>query len=389
MGMTNSESIISQINSNVFFKEFTFSKNDFKELDTNQKLEFADNVVWLDSLFFIYEIKEREPNSKNSDVKWFENKILKKAVKQIKNTLTYISTYPEIFIENEKGHKLDITKAKECVDPKKIIVYLPPDNFPESKRHLKFYESSEIGLIHLFHSEDYYQICKYLITPAEIEEYLNFRENLFLFDKVKSNVLPEQYFLAHFLETLRADHFQPNYIENLKNHNPDIEQFDVSHIIDNFDKNIKLINHQTEYYPIIQEIAKLNRSELSEFKKRISLSIENSESEEIILPYRMYVPATDCGFVFIPLHSKNAQHWKTALYNFTIAHKYDTKATKCIGVVIFRDINDLEFFEFYWQFADEKWVYDEAIENALADNFPFRKTKIKKVDNRYKDNGYK
>lgn len=203
--MTNSESIISQINSNVFFKEFTFSKNDFKELNTNQKLEFAENVVWLDSLFFIFQIKEREPNSEISDIKWFENKILKKAVKQIKSTLTYISIYPEIFIENEKGHKLDITKAKENFDPKKIIIYLPPSDFPESKRHLKFYESSKIGLIHLFHSEDYYWICKYLITPAEIKEYLNFREDLYSFDRTRSNALPEQYFLAHFLETLDAD----------------------------------------------------------------------------------------------------------------------------------------------------------------------------------------
>ena len=386
--MTNSESIISQINSNVFFKEFTFSKNDFKELNTNQKLEFADNVVWLDTLFFIYQIKEREPNSKNSDIKWFENKILNKAVKQIKSTLKYISNYSEIFIENEKGHQLDITKVKECVDPQKIIVYLPPDNFPESKRHLKFYESSEIGLVHLFHSEDYFWVCKYLITPAEIEESLNFREDLFLFDKIKSNALPEQYFLAHFLETLNADHFDPAYIKNLQNHNADIEQFDVSHIIENFSKNIRLINHQTEYYPIIQEIAKLNRSELTEFKKRISLSIENSESEEIILPYRIYLPATDCAFVFIPLHSKNAKHWNTALYNFTMAHKYDTKATKCIGVVIMKDQKDLEYYEFYWQFVDEEWIYDEAIEKELADNYPFRKTKMKKVENRYKENGY-
>jgi hypothetical protein len=389
MGMTNSESIISKINSNVFFKEFTFSKNDFKALDTNQKLEFADNVVWLDELLFIYQVKEREPNSKNSDIKWFENKILKKAVKQIKSTLTYISAYPEIFIENEKGHKLDITKAKECTDPKKIIVYLPPDNFPESKRHLKFYESADVGLIHLFHSEDYYWVCKYLITPAEIEEYLNFRKDLFLFDKKKSNALAEQYFLAHFLETLDADHFEPAYLENLENLEPDIEQFDVSHIINNFSKNITLINHQTEYYPIIQEVAKLNRSELSEFKKRMSLSIENSESEEIIIPYRIYFPATDCGFVFIPLHSKNTQHWKTALYNFTMLHKYDVKATKCIGVVIVRDQKDLEYFEFYWQSVNEKWVYEEELERALTDDFPFRKTKVKKIDNRYKGNGYK
>ena len=83
--------------------------------------------MWLDTLFFIYQIKEREPNSKNSDIKWFENKILNKAVKQIKSTLKYISNYSEIFIENEKGHQLDITKVKECVDC----------NLPQKQEHLK------------------------------------------------------------------------------------------------------------------------------------------------------------------------------------------------------------------------------------------------------------
>jgi hypothetical protein len=386
MPTTKSENIVSQINSNVFFKEFTFSKNDFKALDSNQKLEFADNVVWLDALFFIYQIKEQDPNSTDS-IKWFENKVLKKAVKQIKSTLNYISTYPEIIIENEKGHKLNITKAKKCEDIKRIIIYSPLDNFPELQRNLKFYESSEIGLVHLFHSEDYYWICKYLITPAEVEEYLNFREELFLFDKERSNALPEQYFLGHFLETLNADHFDASYITNLKNHKPDIQQFDISNIIENFNKNIKLTNHPTEYYPIIEEIAKLNRSELIEFKKRISLSIENSEKEEITIPYRIYLPSTDCGFVFIPLHSSISQHWKTALYNFTMAHKYESKAKKCIGVVIFRDKNELEYFEFFWQFVEAEWVFDEVIEKTIKDNYPFRKTKIKKFDNRYKQNG--
>lgn len=386
MPTTKSEDIVSQINLNVFFKEFTFSKNDFKDLDTNQQLEFADNVVWLDDLFFIYQIKEREGDSTN-DLKWFENKVLKKAVKQIKSTLKYISNYPEIFIENEKGHKLDITKAKKCDDPKKIIIYTPLDNFPESQRHLKFYNSSEIGLIHLFHSEDYYWICKYLITPAEVKEYLNFREHLFLFDKERSNALPEQYFLGHFLETLDTEHFNPAYITNLKNHKPDIHEFDISNIIENFSKNMKLISHQTEYYPIIKQVAKLNRFELIEFKKRISLCIENSESEEPSLPYRIYLPRTDCGFVFIPLHSSKSQHWKNALYNLTMAHKYECKARKCIGVVFFRDKEQMEYFEVYWQFVDAEWTFDGEIEKATLDNYPFRKTKTKQVDNRYKQNG--
>lgn len=189
--MTKSEKILAQINSNVFFKEFTFSKNYFKELDTNQQLEFADNVVWLGNLFFIYQVKEQDSSS-NDDKKWFENKILKKAVKQIKSTLGYIKNYREILIENEKGHKLNITQANKCIDTKRIIVYSPNDNFSQDLRRQKFYESSEIGLVHIFHYEDYYWVCKYLITPTEINQYLNFRENLFSFDKRYSNALPEQ-----------------------------------------------------------------------------------------------------------------------------------------------------------------------------------------------------
>lgn len=191
--MTNSEKIVSQINSNVFFKEFTFSKNDFKELDSNQKLEFADNVVLLDDLLFLYQVKEQDKNSSNTK-NWFENKVLKKAVRQIKSSLEYISKYPEILIENEKGHKLNITEAKKCTDVKNIIIYQPKNDFPEVLRRQKFYVSSQIGPVHLFHFEDYYWICKYLITPTEINQYLIFREELFLFNEQHSNTLPEQYF---------------------------------------------------------------------------------------------------------------------------------------------------------------------------------------------------
>lgn len=385
--MTNSEKIITQINSNVFFKEFTFSKNDFKELDSNQYLEFADNVVWLDDLFFIYQLKEQDSESTTTDKKWFENKVLKKAVKQIKSTLGYIANYPEIIIENEKGHRLNIVEAKSCTNTKRIVIYSPKDNFSEDLRSQKFYESSEIGLVHLFHSEDYYWICKYLITPTEVEQYLNFREDLFLYNKLNSNVLPEQYFLGHFLETPRTDHFDPSYITNLTSHKAEIDKFNISSIIENFAKNIKLTNHQTEYYPIISEMAKLNRSELKEFKQRVSLCIEKSETEEFVYPYRIYVPRTDCAFIFIPLHSTKAQNWKNALYNLTMAHKYENKAQKCVGVVIFKDkSDDLGYFEFYWQYVNATWEYDEAIEQFFKDNYPpFRKTSSKQIDNPYKE----
>jgi hypothetical protein len=149
MQKTKSESIVSEINSNVFFKEFTFSKNDFKELSSNQKLEFADNVVWLDELFFIYQIKDRKNDApETDDRKWFQNKIINKAVKQIKSTLSYISSYPEIIIENEKGHKLNITEAKNSEKVRKIIIYTPNESFPEDLRQKRFHNSSQVGLIY-------------------------------------------------------------------------------------------------------------------------------------------------------------------------------------------------------------------------------------------------
>lgn len=383
MRQTKSENIIAQINKGVFFKEFTFSKTDFKALDSNQELEFADNVVWLDDLFFIFQIKEREINS-NDDEKWFKNKVLKIAVRQIKSTLKYIQDYPEINIENEKGHKLDITKARESKNIKKIIIYSPNENFSEELQQIKFYESYEVGLIHLFHSEDYYWICRYLITPAEVEEYLNFREDLFEFNREASNLLPEQYFLGHFLETLETDHFNSKYISNLTKHKQKTEDFDISLLIENFNKNITLANSQTEYYPIVREISKLNRSELAEFKKRLSVSVEKSENDQLITPFTIYVPRTDCGFVFIPMHSSKSVHWKNALYNFTMAHKYDSKARKCIGVVIFKYKKDLNYYEMFWQFVDYEWEFEEETEKLLSDNYPFRKTKMKQIDNRYK-----
>src|SRR5690606_38009050 len=131
-----------------------------------------------------------------------------------KNTNKYLNSFNQIEIINEKGHKKNIVEAKGT-RIYSVIVYTPSENFLEEKRQQKFYESKEVGLIHLFHSEDYYWICMYLLTPAEIEEYLCFREELYIRHKI-INQLPEQYVLGHFLETLNVDEINPQYIENLK-----------------------------------------------------------------------------------------------------------------------------------------------------------------------------
>jgi len=383
MKKNKSENIVSQINTNVFFKEFTFTKNEFIDETTNNELEFSDNVIWLDDIFFIYEIKERENNNAQGEVAWFKNKVLNKAVKQVKNTHKYFEKFSEIPIINERGHTKDISEAN-LSDIQNVIIYSTSTDFDEDYRFIKFYESQSIGLIHLFHSEDYYWVCKYLSTPAEVKEYFLFREELFTNHPKVLNRLPEQYVLGHFFETIDTSIINPRYVENLKNVDSDVGDYDMTHIIDNFNKKIKLISEKTEYYPIIAEIAKLNRAELIEFKKRFTRAIEMCQDEEVDLPYRMYLPRTNCAFVFIPIIQKYVENWKTALTNYTRAQKYDQRAEKCVGVAIFEALeNNEKYFEMFWLFIDGEWKFNKEVEEILAKNPPFRDVKTKRLNNRY------
>ena len=50
----------------MFYREFTFDKNDFRASDGN-KVELADNVIWLDDLLILIQIKERNHADAKTD----------------------------------------------------------------------------------------------------------------------------------------------------------------------------------------------------------------------------------------------------------------------------------------------------------------------------------
>lgn len=372
--MCKTEKIVSFINTNVFFKEFSFSRNKFITPNGKSELQLADNVIWLDNIFFIYQIKDRNVNADGDEIKWFVNKVQKKAVKQIKGTLEYFNEYKNITIVNERGHSINISEANPS-NAKKIIVYTSAESLPEEKRFLKFHRSKTVGLIHLFHSEDYEGICRFLFTPSEIDEYLSFRESLYEKHEQKLNSLPEQYVLGHFLESTDTDNLDLVYLENLKKLIKNESEFDVSFILDLFQERIVKIGNDDDYYFIIREIAKLDRAELKEFKLRFKLTLEKANSQTSVLPYRMSSVRTDCGFVFIPLEYKNSSVWQNALLNFTNAHKYEQKNSKCIGMIVCYD-SKKKFYDINWSYIENEWSYNEGMEKLLKENNPFRKVSL-------------
>jgi len=368
------EQYISELNSNVFFREFSFTKNKFSP-KPKEELEFADHVVWLDDLLLVFQCKERnivETNSEDEG-KWFNNNVIGKATKQIRNTLGYLRDYKKIHLTNDRNHIFNIATAKlKSID--KIVLYSANDALPlkcrNKKYHNSYHKSSSVGFIHIFHIEDYIGICETLVTPLEIHHYLSYRENLINQWKKETAHIPELALLGHFLYgdlSVEPSIESKKYLTALKD---DRAEWDFTNIARLFGDRMTVTSDLQDYYEIITELAKFKRTDLKLFKERFELAKEKAMKNEFAIPYRIAIPKTGCGFVFIPI-TQDMIHRRTQLLSYlTLAHKYDQKLSKCIGLSISPDSD--EFFYVEWRYIESPWAYDKEMDKLLSESFPFR-----------------
>ncbi|SDA16527.1 hypothetical protein SAMN05216315_10811 [Nitrosospira sp. Nsp18] len=368
------ENELATLNEWYFFREFTYSKTTFSP-EPSQEVELADSILWIGDLLVVYQLKEREVQSATTveaEKRWFERKILRQATRQIRDTLTYLNYPGTIEIQNQRGHAfgIDIRTIHEL---HKLILYLPHALLPESCREIKHHRSGTAGVIHIIPANDYLGIVKTLLTPAEVADYLGFREALINRWEVEIAAVPEPALVGQYLNGDIDVPPSVDFIEYLYrlDHRPD--EWDMSGIISKFPNRITTDNEPTDYYPIVRELALLKRSELEKFKERFQLSIEKARSNELVLPYRMACPRTNCGFVFISVTRDALPHRRKGLQNYTLANKYDLKLPKCIGVSIADDVDG--WYAVEWLYVEFPWEQDAEMEELLRTNYPFREVK--------------
>ena len=81
------EKRIAAIARTIFLPEFSFASNRF-QVEKVGELELADHVVWADDVLIAIQMKERENGLPEAN--WFDDKVLKKATKQVPDILFHI-----------------------------------------------------------------------------------------------------------------------------------------------------------------------------------------------------------------------------------------------------------------------------------------------------------
>ena len=360
-----SEKEITQINQNVFFKEFTFDKNDFI-IDGHNKVELADNVLWLDDLMIVIQIKEKDLKGNSSVDDWLKNKVFKKAKDQVKNTLKYLYEHKTISIANghNENHILDIRKI---VSIHSVIIY-KIDDWNKESEVAKKYITQDNRLIHFISFDDYIQVCRYIITPVELGQYLYFREKM-LRNNMNIDELPEQYFLAHYFQNPINTTFNILYICNLNKICEKIiskeDEFYLGNFISHMRETLYAFGNERDYYFTVRELAKLNRGEMKLFKERLLAIIHGEPKSLPVLMKRFASDRTKCGFVLMKLNEDVKDTWSNALINFAYEFKYKWKLEKCIGLVV---LKDNEYYDFKWCYMEGKWAYDEEWEKRVEED---------------------
>ncbi len=376
------EGEIASLNEHFFFKEFTYSTNTFRP-NPSTELELADCIIWLDDMLVLFQLKEREnigDTSPEREAKWFKKKVIGDGTRQIRDSLKYLDAHRNILLQNHRGDRFKLRgDAIACLH--KVVCYLGNSHLPEACCKKKFHRSRTAGTIHVIAAHDYLGVVRTVLTPFELVEYLAFRQELIEKWGDAVSPVPEPALVGQYLEGDAHTKPDPAFTDVLTALDDHSDEWDMSEIIKQFAERVTTDRHDTDYYAILMELAKLKRNELREFKSRFRLSMEKSRLGEIAMPYRMASPRTDCGFVFIPLTEDLVEFRKRGLMNLTIACKYDLKVPKCVGAAFCAEEGG--WYSVEWCYLEHPWRYDEELEGALKRNKPFREVRVAELP-RYK-----
>ncbi len=281
--VNDTEKILSAFAQMYFFKELVQDQLKFTEAGSTEK-EVADLLLNLGDIIVAVQLKARNESDKTEDlekeIKWLNHKC-KDAKKQVKDSIMYIRTGTLPAFKNERGQQVIIDSNAEIIP---VVVFMNEDIGNHYERVLR--KHSDDGMdINCLSFRDFQTVCRELMTPIEIVEYLKWRlsfyqnngnVNISIFMGDDDSVLLTKPTSG---ETLVHQFLAEQYgIENAKEMGPYIVPFQW--MLHNLPERVVAESVVNSSYLMILFFSHFDRTEIKAFEERISRALESAKRGE-------------------------------------------------------------------------------------------------------------
>ena len=170
--MNNSEKLLSNFAEKYFTDELVIAKLHYTP-EGGSELELADLIINLDDIVIAIQLKSRNANAITEDTKaekrWVEKKC-EHARQQVKKTIACIRTGKLPTFKNIAGQEIAINNKAKVIP----LVIFDNHKICEYARILE--RTQDNNKINCISYSDFQEMCKNIVSPIEIVEYLEYRQ---------------------------------------------------------------------------------------------------------------------------------------------------------------------------------------------------------------------
>lgn len=366
------DDINAHLSANAFTRTFSFGSAQLPVCTTPPR-PLADHVILLDGIALILQLSEGEAaKARAADPEgWFNSNVLPKAIEQIRNTRELLRSYAGISLVNSRGFRVSYS-ATALSDQVALILYrragasgfAPP----------RFRKTRVAGFVHILRDNDFFGICEHLVTPAELSDYLRFRQEVLSREEPIPVTVSEGALLGQYLfEELDAPP-DARYETAGRSFRGDPDAWVFSYVIDNLCAQMGKRDEESVeevYQAILAEVGRLGRVELRELRNHLRLSLEAVRADRFELPYRVTSQATGCGFLVLPGSAEFRLRARATLESLAEASKHELGLEKHVSVAMWRSG---EIIDIDWHYADGPNPPNDVLDHRLETAYPFRRT---------------
>lgn len=284
-----------------FYKELVYSELKFKlQHDQNREVEFADLIINLEDIILAVQLKERNEKDrtqdKNTEERWLKKKC-RKAKEQIKDTISYIKNETVSFV-NARGKETKINPKADIVP----LVVFENASILEYE-HLLRSHSSEGLTVNCMSLEDFRCMCKDLLSPIEIIEYIRWRHEFY--EKNGSiNLLITETEQGFFL--CKPQNRETLVHQYLYEHYGDVVLSEDKFYYELFREYVSVLYEHTEEtteddacYEIVRFLSHLYRNEIKCFAERVEKSLLMAKEKKFKLVGTLRNSISEYAIIFI------------------------------------------------------------------------------------------